>query len=176
MAAKRGGFTLIEMLAVISGLAVILGLCATVLQGLLVTERSERRNESERAALVALAQTFRADVHAATNDAGRVPFVGTPTEALKTLELKLPDGQSVEYRPGPDGLTVTRRGAGPDPFQVVKYPLHSGLAPRLEEQDLGFSVVDRLVFEKADQPRAEALRIEAIRGRDRGLEQREAAP
>jgi prepilin-type N-terminal cleavage/methylation domain-containing protein len=60
----RRGFTLIEMLAVMTCLAVMLGLCAVTIQVLLRTGADAQERRSATAAMGRLAEQFREDVHA----------------------------------------------------------------------------------------------------------------
>ena len=57
-------FTLIEMMVVMTGLAVLLGLCAVTIQLLLRVGSDAQARRSAAAALGRLAEQFREDVHA----------------------------------------------------------------------------------------------------------------
>src|SRR5262249_46147345 len=61
-AARRGVF-LIELLVVISGLAVLMGLCAITIQLLMRVSSEAQAQRSNAAALGRLAEQFREDVH-----------------------------------------------------------------------------------------------------------------
>ncbi len=61
--APRRGVTLIEMLVVMTGLSVILGLCAMTIQLLLRVSSDAQSRRSHSAALGRLAEQFREDVH-----------------------------------------------------------------------------------------------------------------
>lgn len=60
----RRGFTLIEMVAVMTTLAVLMGLCAVTIQVLLRVGADARERQSATATLGRLAEQFRQDVHA----------------------------------------------------------------------------------------------------------------
>jgi prepilin-type N-terminal cleavage/methylation domain-containing protein len=60
----RRGFTLIEMLAVMTCLAIMMGLCAVTIQVLLRTGADAQERRSTTSALGRLAERFREDVHA----------------------------------------------------------------------------------------------------------------
>ncbi len=64
LGATRRGFTLIEVLAVMAGVAVILGLCAVTIQALFRVSSDTQARRSASAALGRLAEQFREDVHA----------------------------------------------------------------------------------------------------------------
>jgi prepilin-type N-terminal cleavage/methylation domain-containing protein len=57
------GFTLIEMLVVITGLSMLLGLCAVTIQVLMRVSSDAQARRSASAALGRLAEQFREDVH-----------------------------------------------------------------------------------------------------------------
>jgi prepilin-type N-terminal cleavage/methylation domain-containing protein len=61
--ASRRGYSLIEMIVVISGLAVLLGLCAVTIQLLMCVSADAQARRSHAAALGRLAEQFREDVH-----------------------------------------------------------------------------------------------------------------
>ncbi len=60
----RRGFTLIEMLAVMTCLAIMMGLCAVTIQVLLRTGADAQERRSATAAIGRLSERFREDVHA----------------------------------------------------------------------------------------------------------------
>jgi type II secretory pathway component PulJ len=88
--ASRRGVSLIEMLVVISGLAVLLGLCAVTIQLLMRVSSEAQARRSHAAALGRLAEQFREDVHGC-DDAQARPSAG----------LRLTRGPRVviEYQP-----------------------------------------------------------------------------
>ncbi len=61
--APRRGVTLLEMLVVISGLAVLMGLCVVTIQLLLRLSMDAQERTTRAAALGRLAEQFREDVH-----------------------------------------------------------------------------------------------------------------
>jgi type II secretory pathway pseudopilin PulG len=61
--ASRHGYSLIEMIVVISGLAVLLGLCAITIQLVMRVGSDAQSRRSNAAALGRLAEQFREDVH-----------------------------------------------------------------------------------------------------------------
>jgi type II secretory pathway component PulJ len=73
--APRRGITLIETLVVMTGLSVLLGLCAVTIQLLLRVSSEAQARRSASAALGRLAEQFRADVHGG-DDAQLRPSAG----------------------------------------------------------------------------------------------------
>ena len=85
----RRGFTLVEMIVVIGGITIILGLCAGLLHTLLRLDRSGRESLNDTNTLARLARQFRQDVRASR--------AAKPGDA-GSLALTRPDGPDVSYR------------------------------------------------------------------------------
>lgn len=83
---RRGAF-LIEIVAVLGATAVLILLCATLIQSLLRLQKAEQDLMAEGAALSRLARDLRRDAHAAER-----------AESGATLVLDGADGHRVEYR------------------------------------------------------------------------------
>jgi len=71
--ARRGGFTLVEMLAAISTGVILLGLATMLIAALVKLDKAGRARLAEESHLDRLARAFRADVHAATGLAPAAP-------------------------------------------------------------------------------------------------------
>jgi type II secretory pathway pseudopilin PulG len=106
------GFSLIELLVVMTGVAVILGLCAVTIQALIRVNADAQARLSASATFARLASQFREDVHA--SDDAQIPadpkLGGNPGEARATATLRL-----------------TR-----DPQRVITYEVRDGRVARLE--------------------------------------------
>jgi hypothetical protein len=90
----RRGITLIEVVVLMSGVAVVLGLCAVTIQLLFRLDADGHARLSASASFARLAARFRADVHAC-DEAAIVPAAkaGTgPGEAKATPSLRLTRG------------------------------------------------------------------------------------
>jgi prepilin-type N-terminal cleavage/methylation domain-containing protein len=154
----RRGFTLVELLVVIGGVAVTLGVCVALIQSLLRLDRGARLHLAETSAVGRIGHQFRQDVRAASRakeDASRLE-----------LALAAPDERIVEYEARPGALLrVERKGD-----QVVRretYRVHRGGTPRFaterDQDDLWVSLV-LAGEEETPSPGAgpsRAIRIEA---------------
>jgi prepilin-type N-terminal cleavage/methylation domain-containing protein len=165
----RRGYTLIEMIVVMSAMAVILGMCVGLIQALLKLDRIGRAHLAEVTARGRLARQFRQDVRAAS----RAEPVRDRDGRAAALRLDRPDGPSVEYRAGPGRLDRDERPEGDAPARRETFRLRATGAPRFEVRDdggdafVGLLVPDWTAFEPAGGPRES--RIEALLGRDRRL-------
>jgi prepilin-type N-terminal cleavage/methylation domain-containing protein len=99
----RRGVSLIELLVVITVLAVLLGLCAITIQLLLRVGSDAQARRSAAASLGRLAEQFRADVHAC-DDVEVRPSAG--------LRLVLKPGVVIEYRVHAGSVARVESGEG----------------------------------------------------------------
>src|SRR5689334_610049 len=90
---SRRGFSMIEVVLVLGGVSIILGLCAGLLHVMLRLERAGRLHLAETVTVGRLAHQFRQDVHAALRAR---PAVQDESLAAK-LELVLPAARQVDY-------------------------------------------------------------------------------
>lgn len=91
---RRRGYVIVELLLVISALAVLFGICVVLLHGLLKLDRGGRAHLAEATTRDRLARRFRLDVRAASDSKpGRAE-----DGAADRLELSLPDGRVINYR------------------------------------------------------------------------------
>ncbi len=168
-ATRRRGFSLVEMVVVISAMAVILGMCVGLIHALLTLDRIGRAHLAEVAARGRLARQFRQDVRAAS----RAEPVRDRDGRAAALRLDRPDGPPVEYRAGPGRLDRDERPAGDAPVRRETFRLRATGAARFEVRDeqgdtfVGLLVPDGSAFGPAGGPRES--RIEALLGRDRRL-------
>ncbi len=90
---SRRGYTLIEMLLVITGLAIVFGICVGMIHLLIRLDRGSRVRLAETTTIARLARQFRQDVHAAA----AVRRIAGKDDAREGVELTLPEGRKVEY-------------------------------------------------------------------------------
>jgi hypothetical protein len=163
----RRGFSLVELLVAIGGVAITLGICITLLHSLLRLDRAARGHLAETSAVGRLARQFRQDVRAATRSNAKPDAAG--------LELAMPDEGIVEYEARPGSLLrVERKGD-----QIVRreaFRVHRGGTPRFategENDDLRVSLV-LASLEESPSPGSgpsRAIRIEARMNRDGQLD------
>jgi hypothetical protein len=97
---RRLGVSLVELLAVLSGLTVILSMSATLLTRMMHTQSETRRFfENERRAMD-LSQQFRADVHQARSSVTEEPQL----KAGEIVQLQFEGGQTAIYRREADAI------------------------------------------------------------------------
>ncbi|HWE37979.1 MAG TPA: type II secretion system protein [Isosphaeraceae bacterium] len=158
---RRRGVFLVELLVVISVTAILIFLCATLIQLFLRLQKTERTLLTERAALSRLARDLRRDAHAATH-----------AETNESLVLDRPDGTRVEYRAREGALDRVERANGevrrresyrlPVRVVVAFEILKDELAPRIA------LTLARPLGERRGEERLE-VRIEAEMARHRRL-------
>lgn len=91
---RRRAFTLIELVLVVGGVTVVLGLCAGLLHALLKLDRSGRQTLADSGNVARLARQFREDVRASS----------TAKAAAAGLDLATGDGPAIAYRVEGTGL------------------------------------------------------------------------
>lgn len=150
---SRRGFSLLEIVLVMGGVSILLGLCGGLIHLMLRLDRVGRSHVAETATIGRLAHRFRRDIHASNrarpgDDEGRVGSY---------LELVLPGDRRVEYRV---------RG-----HQLIRSQHPGELAARTETYTLPFCREPRFLAHDADQevrvslqlPRGEGLSPESLR-------------
>ena len=97
---RRRGISLVELVVVMSGCAVLLSLSATFLQRVMQAQVRSRADADLQRTLLRLDQSVRNDVHAA------VAAETDPTKLMAgaVLRLELPDSATIEYRRQEAGL------------------------------------------------------------------------
>jgi hypothetical protein len=165
----RRGITIIEVLVVVTGVAVLLGLCAVSIQLLMRLNADVQGRYGTAVALERLARQIREDAHA--SETAQINLddnkkSGTPAG----LRLIFEPDHNVVYASGDGGVvrTESRRG------KVVrheKYTLARGGGARFELRDEGSRRLVVLVMTRpvgksqADPPRP--LEVVALQGKDR---------
>lgn len=95
------GFTLVETLVLVTGLALIMSLVLVTLHALGQMSRNSRRQHENTATVLRLENHFRADAHSATATNPPLEFAVGPLDRLRFLA---PDGSATEYQPTDHGL------------------------------------------------------------------------
>jgi type II secretory pathway pseudopilin PulG len=157
---RRRGFSLIEMVMLITVASIVLGLCAVTLQLLIKVDRSGRSHIAGLAREAHLARIFRADVRAAR---------GATSAAPNTLMLELDDDDRVEYRL--EGKEVLRVERVRDAIRNQDaFPLPRGGSARFDVEPLESLSVVRLIIARApaapDLPAGRATHLEGVLGQD----------
>jgi type II secretory pathway component PulJ len=164
MKTRRRGFSLVELLLVISSLTVLLGICVGLIHSLLRLDRIARTNLAESATIGRLARQFRQDVHAAER-------IDEPVRN-ESLRLELPARRTIEYASRSGQLTRTLRRSGEDEGREV-YHLAARGTPRFESIRRKGQAILTMIFEgKKGGPRSpfrREIRIDATLGRDERL-------
>lgn len=162
---RRRGYALLELMAVMTLLATIFGLCVTTIHGLLRLDRAGRARVQEATALSRLGRQFRQDVRAAS--AGRSPGKDKLGAAV---ELTVPPDRIVTYRWTAGRLLRDERAPGrPEAHEAYRLP--DRIAPRFQVLDeSGIMWVTLEIDRKPDVARlfpARTYRAEARLGKDR---------
>jgi prepilin-type N-terminal cleavage/methylation domain-containing protein len=161
------GFSLIEMIAVISVLATLFGITGAILFQMFRVDQSERARVVAASNLERLARAFRADAHAATGPADR-------TDAR--LVLPMAEGRSVEYLVRElDILRTVHRSGKTEGFEFYRRP--NATRTRFESTGDGPRPIVAIVFtldpaakpKRPGDPAYRDYRIEAAPGRDARL-------
>src|SRR5205823_1954174 len=106
---RRQAFTLLEMMAVMWGLAILLGISAVTLAGLMRIQQANAQTHERLVQRSALADQFRADVARAADAPASLDKLKAGPDCLI---LRLADGKHVVYRWKGDQLERTEL-AGP---------------------------------------------------------------
>jgi len=128
MKRARPGLVLVELLLSMSGLLIIVGLCVSLLYGLLKLDRVARDHFAEATTRDRLTRQFRLDVRAATRTVPDPDAAGVTDR----LELGLPGGRIVDYRVRNGRIVRDVRNEGGDPVSHEAYRLPSKAEPRFQ--------------------------------------------
>ncbi len=126
---RRRGYSLIETLLVISAMAVVFGLCASMIHGLLRLDRAGRARLNEAATLSRLARQFRQDVRAASTSRS-----SGKDDPRQELVLSVPPDRAIEYRWSKGRVLRAERAPGrADRHETYRLPDRA--APRFQVLD-----------------------------------------
>ncbi len=173
LAPPRRGFTLIEVIVVITAVAVILAASVLLMHFVLQMDTEVRQRTRTVAALGRLAEQFRRDVHQARSE----PLIAADHRAV---EIRLPGGRVVKWRiDEPSGVIRTEQG--PASVGILpanredSFPLPKGTTAALELQPQGAA---RIVTIRIDSPGTSgpSLAVEALASRDERLAAEEEKP
>jgi type II secretory pathway pseudopilin PulG len=106
----RSGFTLLEVLIVVGGVAAILGLCAISIQLLFRLSADSQSRLTAAMAIDRLARQLRVDVHAC--QAAQLAGDDKAPESASSLRLSIDSGHEVTYRPRSESVVRTESRAG----------------------------------------------------------------
>ncbi|MBN1395391.1 MAG: prepilin-type N-terminal cleavage/methylation domain-containing protein [Pirellulales bacterium] len=163
---RRRGFTLIEMLVVITSLSVMLGAAVCLLCALMKAEGVGRQRQQRSESLSLFAERFRRDAHAAVE----APETRESSPGVCVWVFPLAagaDSRYVEYETR-DGF-VTRREhgpTGPDRWETFAVPKDSAVT--VETASRGGARLARLLIEAPEAALLGRRRVcvEAVLGRD----------
>lgn len=170
MRATHRGSSLIELIVTMGILSVMLTLVGKTMVLTMRSERTGRHAIVSSTGLARLANRFRRDVHAAE----KAELVAAGNVTL--LRLTRPDATIAEYRPGPNGVTLTiRRGKkriGGESYRLqgaTRFDITKGATPAvtlIHVPDHG-----RITGSKATTVNNKEVRVEAVRGYDLRFQQ-----
>jgi hypothetical protein len=172
MKARQGrsarGYSLIEMLLVMTGLALLFGVSVGTIHMLLRLDRGNRARLGETATVSRLARQFRHDVHAATS----------AQRDGKGLVFRLLDGRNVEYvTEGGRLMRVEARAAETVGREVFRMPSRGSTTWDVREdggRSWAIMVLEPAAHAKDIVP-PRPVRIEALVGKEARLAHREEA-
>lgn len=161
----RRGFSLLEILVVMAGMSMVLGVCISLIYGLLRMERSGRAILAEGQVTARMARDFRRDLRAAQSvDLGSVAS-GQARQAV----LRLPGKRTVEYRA--EKRQVIRTVSEENEIRGREvYRLNRSGRAHFDREKGSTSTIVRLVVDSAPGSAGSGTEascvIEAILGRD----------
>jgi len=169
---NRRGYSLIEMVVVLTSLVFMLGVCSVLLHGLMRLDRAERSQRLIAVDRDRLARQFRRDVHAAIRS---IPAADDERQNEEVLELTLPEGEQIFYRAEPGRVVRSRKSpeshvSGKEVYQIATGTQLAFSAARAGSAEL-------VSFDLEAQPGAtQALRRDpggvAMLGKDRDADTR----
>ncbi len=162
---RRRGYALIEMVIVISALAVIFALCVGLIHSMLRLDRISRNHLKEAMTVDRLARQFRRDAHAAKE----WKTVANKAAVLDRLELTYPDGRLVHYQIQKGKLErLERVGDRTERFEFYSLTLRENPTFRIQDSagsTLALLALPRQTVEK--RPREQStIQIQAVLGKD----------
>ena len=165
----RRGFSLIELLAVMTVASVIFGVLGVSIFALHRTQTRVQDDSHTAAALADFARRLRADAHAATAASLQTDGDAEPSESLV---LDYDDGRRIEYRFDTASRRIHREVRQADEIVhrdafVLPRGAEVRWSPLAEGETLAGAVVSRPQGRERDAGEARRVRIEAAVGLDR---------
>jgi Tfp pilus assembly protein PilV len=167
----RRGITIIEVMIVVTGVAMLLGLCAVSIQVLMKLNADVQGRYSAAVALERLARQLRDDAHA--SETAQMTVDDKKAGKPAGLRLVFEPNHDVDYASGDGGVVRTETRAG-KAVRHEKFALARGAGVKFELRDEGSRRLVALVMTRpagksqTEPPRP--LEVVALQGKDR-LEQ-----
>lgn len=158
---RRAGFTLFEMVLVVAGVSVVIGLCGGLLHGLLRLDRSGRNAVVDATTLGRLGRQFREDIRGGRG----VKALGEKGGAIL---IERDEGRSLAYR-NEGGSLVREERHGEKVRGRESYGMERLGAVQFEIRG---TLVKMVISGKAEEANARArprMAVEATLGKDRRL-------
>jgi len=155
----RRGYSLVEMLVVLTVGAVIVGICVGLLHTLLRTEQNGRERVPQTRILVRLAEQFRTDVSAAVRQVA--------SARQGEWQFALPGDRVVTYQASPGEVRWEERTQGKPAIRET-YVLPRGCSAAITVHSQAAPPVASLVVadKNATQQAAHEIRVVAVLGKD----------
>ncbi len=165
---SRRGITIIEVLIVVSGVSMLLAICAVSIQALLRANSDAQHRYRGAVAIERLARQFREDVHASTSLA--ISGMDKTPGSSSGVHIKLDPRHIVFYKAG-DGGVIRNESKDAKIIAHQTYTLPSESVIRFEHRAEAGRKLAVLVYSRGsgksriDPPRP--VEIVAVQGRDR---------
>lgn len=169
MSLPRRGITIIEVMIVVTGTTLLLGLCAVSIQLLMKLNADVQGRYAEAVALERLGHQLRADAHASRTAELVADKQDKAAAKPAGLRLTMEAGHVVEYGPGDGGVVRTESRAGKR-VRNERFSLARGAGVWSEVRDEGPRRLVVLVITRssgksqAEPPRP--LELVALQGKD----------
>lgn len=171
---RRRGVTIVEVMVLMTAVAVMLGMCVILLQLALRLETDARGRFERATVLNRLAETFRADVHAAPGVEVENAEAEAEADAKQppALRVESTSGRSIEYRVKGAGEVARVVSEGDKVVHRETFQVPQTEAARLELRDLDGRRFAVLAIDKSTRPNridpTRTLEILALVGKNSG--------
>jgi prepilin-type N-terminal cleavage/methylation domain-containing protein len=162
---RRGGFSLIEMLAVMTTAAVLTGIAVGILYGLMRLEKTSRRQIARRVTMTRLSDQFRRDARSAREFTA--PEAGAQEGSAVLCRFSLDEGRMVEYRAEAGAVSRTAR-AGDEVLDRDTFTLAEDATVTVQRiGDAEPGVLRLRIVPPAGAPEESPWRVDALLAKDR---------